>query len=247
LDGGGTMPEDHELIAFAAGLATGDVAARVEHWLVSEPGAYERLGDVVADVSRGHRDPTGVAPSHAVDAIVQANRPAPRGFPRIAAAVAVAAALLLAVVGFALRAPSLSTELADISGQLCAMEQASSRLPHATALDCGAPSNALLGSGADANLVELRMQLEAISDRSPDWLPARTMLALLEGDDAAVIRLLSEQAEAGTLPAPLSADLALALRRSGDEAAALEVIARARSASVGALPRGVEERYRPAP
>ncbi len=241
-------PEDQELLAYAAGLAEPAVSARVERWLQESPGAHAHLGDVVAAAAqKASADET--APNESarwagsVDDIVAANRPTagrpPRG-PWLAAALVVlglGGALLL-------RAPEDAGALTDLSAELCALELAASSLPHQTALACGAPRDALLGTAPSAELVELRMRLEAESaPERNDWLAARSMVALLEGDDAAVIALLERRLAEGPLPGAFYADLALAYRRSGDEAGARRAMLRAARDAPGQLPPEIVALY----
>ncbi len=251
-------PEDHELIEFAAGLADPDSAERIERWLGCEPRGYERLGAVIAAASQddsGLQDlnvePCETATGRwaaAVDQIVESRRrTSPQaGSGRIRWALAAAALVALSLVGLALQPGRRAEEGTQrLAAQLCEMELTQSRLPHQTALGCGEPGDALLGIASAAGLVEIRDQLDALSDpANPQWLAARTMAALLEGDDAGVIRLVEARLTLEPLPAAFYADLALAYRRTGQEGPARDAIARARRDAVGELPPGVEGAYR---
>ncbi len=230
-------PSQEQLLQYRVGTANDEVATAVDERLAADPSFTARLVAAIDELptpdaltgpfrsaDSGELAPADEARIAAVRAISRANRPRRVFWPA-------AAALLLGALALGWQAwdqRSGDAELAAIQQQLCSIEAGRGSLPHPVSARCPDAVNSMLGTTAtSAQLAELRFALEGSRHAAEvDWIATRSLLGLLRQDADAVIGLLDAHPEALLERPSLHADLALALRRSGNARRADEVLAR---------------------
>lgn len=236
------MKSDQEqLVAYLAGTSTPEVEASIDARLAQEPAFSAELlaaADTLPDPepfagpfrASAPREPTpgDLARQRAVEAICAANRPRrSRQTPWVAAV----AAVLLVGLAWGWRSADhhqAAEQLADLRAELCGLEAVRDSLPHPTAAGCPSAMNSMLGSEQQAaELAGVRFALEGSCHADdPAWIAARSLLGLLQQQPASVVELLEGHPEALQARPSLHADLALALRRTGQQDRAREALAR---------------------